>query len=158
MPDRATGQHVRTLYLVRRLQITAYLEMERALKPFGVTPTQYMVMSSLAVRGRSSSAQLSRRFSVRPQSMIKLILGLESVGLVSRVTREEDRRVLEISLSPNGSATLQKCDEVVDELERAMLSPLSSAQHGQLRDLIGEILKRFDRDERPVDAALDKPV
>ncbi len=141
MPERLMADDKpRTLYLVRRLQIATYLEMERVLRPFDITPTQYMVMSSLALRGRSSSAQLSRRFSVRPQSMIKLILGLEQLGHVQRVAREGDRRVLEISLSKSGKRSLGKCDQAVDALEGRMLAGLSEERHADLRETIRLIL------------------
>jgi DNA-binding MarR family transcriptional regulator len=145
----------RTLYLLRRLQVSAYLQMEAALKPFDVTPTQYMVLSSLATRGRSSSAQLSRRFSVRPQSMIKLILGLESVGHVERVAREDDRRVLEISLTRKGRSLLARCDEVVDSLENRMLEAFTEPELNGFR---AGMLKLLERVGGETVGGLDKPV
>ncbi len=145
----------RTLYLLRRLQVSAYLQMEAALKPFGATPTQYMVLSSLAARGLSSSAQLSRRFSVRPQSMIKLILGLESAGHVERLARQDDRRVLEISLTRKGRGMLARCDTVVDDLEKHMLDALSEQELASFRSVIFKLL---DRTGGEASAALDKPV
>lgn len=145
----------RTLYLLRRLQVAAYLHMEGALKPFEITPTQYMVMSSLATRGRSSSAQLSRRFQVRPQSMIKLILGLEAADLVERVAREDDRRVLEISLSRKGQNLLTKCEAQVDALEARMLAVLPDAELVAMRAAMGKILESIQTEGAE---PLDKPV
>ena len=75
-PDAAPATTARTIYLIKRAQFASYLRLEACLRPFRLTAAQYMVMSALGHRGQLSSAQLSRRFSVKPQSMFKLIATL----------------------------------------------------------------------------------
>jgi DNA-binding MarR family transcriptional regulator len=126
----------RLIYLVRRLQVSSYLALEKALERFDVTPTQYTVMSMLAHRERLSSAQLSRRFFVKPQSMIKLIAGLESKNLISRVAANGDRRVLEVSLTSSGRRMLTACEAAVDDLEARMFDKFSPTQRAQFHRLM----------------------
>jgi DNA-binding MarR family transcriptional regulator len=123
----------RMIYLVRRLQVSSYLQLEESLQRFDITPTQYTVMSTLAHRERLSSAQLSRRFFVKPQSMIKLIASLEAKNLISRVAANGDRRVLEVSLTPAGRRMLTACEIAVDDLEKRMFEKFSAPQLAQFR-------------------------
>lgn len=135
--DRPQGLPLpRLIYLIRRLQVASYVELEDALRRFEITPTEYTVMSMLAHRERLSSAQLSRRFFVKPQSMIKLIASLEGKNLISRVAANGDRRVLEVSLTPAGKRMQVACEQAVDELEARMFARFSDSQLSQLRRLL----------------------
>lgn len=126
----------RLIYLIRRLQVASYVQLEEALRKFEITPTEYTVMSMLAHRERLSSAQLSRRFFVKPQSMIKLIASLEGKQLISRVAANGDRRVLEVSLTAAGRRMQVACEAAVDELEERMFARFSEPQLAQLRRLL----------------------
>jgi DNA-binding MarR family transcriptional regulator len=137
----------RMLYLFRRLQLATYARMEKDLRSHAVTPTEYMVMSSLAFRGESSSAQLSRRFRVRPQSMIKLVLNLEARGFVQRSARENDKRTLEISLTDSGAAALAQCDTIVDAIEADVLADLGAEDRLHFRRYVQSALDRARADK-----------
>jgi len=119
--DESAGRRpataARTLYLIRRVQFASYLRLEQTVKRLGLTTAQYTVLSMLGHRELLSSAQLSRRFSVTPQTMFKLIATIVRKGLVSRKGMNGDRRSLQVSLTPAGRRALAACEQAVDALE-----------------------------------------
>ncbi|HEY4775229.1 MAG TPA: MarR family transcriptional regulator [Xanthobacteraceae bacterium] len=130
----------RTIYLIKRAQFASYLRLEECLQPFELTAAQYMVMSVLGHRDQLSSAQLSRRFSVKPQSMFKLITTLTRKGLISRKELDNDRRTLEVSLTPAGRRLLDACEQAVDALEADLLKNFSATQLAQFRRALVKFL------------------
>jgi DNA-binding MarR family transcriptional regulator len=141
----------RTLYLVRRAQFTTYLRLEERLEPFGLTAAQYMVLSLLGHSGRLSSAQLSRRFEVAPQTMFKLLAPLRRKNLIARRGASSDRRALEVSLTPPGRRLLAACEEAVDALEEELFGVLTGRELRNLRALLAKFLAGNRRDDRKAD-------
>ena len=140
----AADRPPRTIYLIRRVQFTTYLRLEERLRPFGLTVAQYMVISMLGHSGRLSSAQLSRRFEVTPQTMFKLIASLRRKGAVARRGVNGDRRALEVSLTAPGKRLLSACEEAVDALEAELFRAFAGRE---LRAFRGHLVK-FLRDNR----------
>ncbi|MFT8246228.1 MarR family winged helix-turn-helix transcriptional regulator [Roseomonas sp. BN140053] len=158
--DDAPAGHdtARTVYLVRRVQQETFLRLEAALQPLDVTTTQYTVLSLLARSPSLSSAELSRKFSVTPQTMIKLVSSLESKGLIARTGEGGDRRALAIRLTPAGKRVLARCDRAVDAVEDRLLDILGEGELASLRHALSRLLKELHRPARDPAAAGEKPL
>jgi DNA-binding MarR family transcriptional regulator len=117
-----------------------YLRLEERLKPFGLTAAQYTVISMLGHSGRLSSAQLSRRFEVTPQTMFKLLAPLRRKGLIARRGLNGDRRALEVSLTQPGRRVLAACEAAVDGLEAELFSGFTGRELRNLRALLAKFL------------------
>jgi DNA-binding MarR family transcriptional regulator len=130
---RKSATTARTLYLIRRVQFASYLRLEQTVRRLRLTTAQYMVLSMLGHRELLSSAQLSRRFSVTPQTMFKLIAPLKRKGLVSRKGMNGDRRSLRVSLTPAGRRVLAACEQAVDALEAELFRNFGGARLAQFR-------------------------
>ncbi len=129
----------RTFYLLNQVSSAVRLRLERALREFDLTATQYTVMSRVKGREVLSSAKLARHHYVSPQTMNELIANLEARGLLSRMEDPENRRVLLVSLTQAGSDLIAACDRKVDGLEAEFFTSLNTADHGMFRKLL-EIL------------------
>lgn len=127
---------VRTIYLVRQIQLHAYERMNLALEPFGLSAGQYTIMSLLNHRDGLSAAQLARRFGVTPQSINPLVSGLEEKGLISRSEAPENRRILKTTLTAAGARLLAACDAAIDATEAGMFRDLNRTELTQLRRLL----------------------
>jgi len=129
----AVSQQARTSYLIRRAQLFVYAALSERLREHKLTPMQYMLLS-LSRRGEMSSADLARRFAVTPQSMNETIVTLQRKRLISRTVSSEHRRVLRISLSPEGARLLRACDRTVDAMEKSLFGCLDPQALKALRD------------------------
>lgn len=130
----------RTLYLVKQVQYKTFLRLEAALQPLGVTTTQFRILTALARGGKRSSAELSRLFGVKPQTMIKQIVNLETNGLIERNLAEGSRRVLEVSMTEAGRAALRACDKAATSVETEIFSCFAPGELQTYRALMEKVL------------------
>jgi DNA-binding MarR family transcriptional regulator len=125
-----------TTYLVKQVESAIRARLDVALRQHGVTTVQYTALTVLDHRGDLSSAQLSRRCFVRPQTMHELVVTLERQGLILRHPSADRRHVLLARLTPAGSAKLAECRADADLIEREMLARLTDTEQATLRTLL----------------------
>ena len=123
-----------TLYLVKRLELLVRSLMDDALRPHGVTTLQYTALSVLARHDGMSSAALSRRSFVTPQTMNEMVLWLERHGLVRRERDPNNRRVLLLSLTAEGRRTVAECTEIVRVLDERVHAGMDEGECLDFRD------------------------
>jgi len=136
----ATRPAFRTLYLVKQVQYKTFLRLEAALQPLGVTTTQFRILTTLARGDKRSSAKLSRMFGVKPQTMIKQIVNLESNGMIERNLAKGSKRVLEVSLTEAGRVALRACDKAATAVEAAIFASFAPGELETYRALMGKVL------------------
>ncbi len=132
----------RVIYLIKRAEIEITARMWAALGIYAITPIQYSLLYFIDIaRGDLSSAQLSRRFSMTPQSMNELVQALMQKKLLRKMVDPAHRRILRISLTAKGKLLLGKCNTALDAMEEPLLKKLSATETNTLRNLIGKILE-----------------
>ena len=136
----ATRPPYRTLYLVKQVQYKTFLRLEAALQPLGVTTTQFRILAALARGDKRSSAELSRMFGVKPQTMIKQIVSLEGSGLIERNLAKGSLRVLEVSMTEAGRLALRACDKAATSVESAIFSCFGPGELETYRALMEKVL------------------
>jgi len=130
----------RTLYLVKQVQYKTFLRLEAALQPLGVTTTQFRILTALSRGDKRSSAELSRIFGVKPQTMIKQIVSLEGNGLIERNLAKGSKRVLEVSMTEAGRGALRACDKAATAVETAIFSCFAPGELETYRALMEKVL------------------
>lgn len=127
---------VRTLYLIRDIQLQCRSRMSDALEAFDISTSQYTILSILDRRGGLSAAQLSRRFRVTPQSINTLISSLGERGLIARSEAPDNRRILKTTLTRSGRQLLAACDAAIDATEAELFAALSRAELSNFRQVL----------------------
>jgi DNA-binding MarR family transcriptional regulator len=133
----------------RSLEQEAMLSIERtaavlghsfadALKPYGITPTQYNVLRIL--RGAGSSGlcrnEVRERLVSQVPDVTRLLDRMEATGLIGRARDGTDRRVVTTRITPAGLELLAKLDEPSAEIHHRQLGHLSQSQLRTLVDLL----------------------
>lgn len=135
----------RTIYLIKRAEIEVTSRMSRVLGKFNLTPIQFVVLYFVNIdKGDLSSAQLSRRFSMTPQSMSELVAVLQKKRLVKKTVDVAHKRILRISLTTKGTQLLSNCNEAIDSLEKELFGNLSSREVEMLRGALAIILDQHE--------------
>lgn len=117
--------------------------MSKALDELGITPIQFTLLYFVKHdKGELSSAQLSRRFLVTPQSMNELITVLQRKKLLRKTVDPKHRRILRINLTAKGDQLLITCNTALDTIERELLRDLSKSELEKFKDIMGKILAR----------------
>jgi DNA-binding MarR family transcriptional regulator len=116
--------------------------MGKALERFDITPIQFTVLYFVDYdKGDLSSAQLSRRFSMTPQSMNELVTVLERKKLLKKTTDPSHKRILRIGLTATGKQLLRNCNTTLDSMEEMLLQGLSAKETTNFKNFIGRILE-----------------
>jgi len=112
-----------------------------ALRPHGLTPTQYNVLRIL--RGARpdglTCGQVAGRMLDPSPDVTRLLDRLERRGLVVRGRSAGDRRQVVTAITDAGAATLANLDPVVREFNRRQLLAFSGAQVQALLELLTRI-------------------
>ena len=124
------------MYLLNQVNQAVRSRLEQELRPLGLTGIQYTVLSIVQTRDGISSAELSRRFFVTPQTMNEIVAGLERRGLLMREESAHNRRVLTARRTAAGAEALARADRIADAIEADAFGHLSDADHAALRRLL----------------------
>ncbi|MBC2839122.1 MarR family winged helix-turn-helix transcriptional regulator [Robiginitalea sp. SC105] len=112
--------------------------MANALKPFGVSMQQFNVLRIL--RGQkgepANMSTLNERMVTKMSNTTRLVDKLIAKGLVRRNVCPDNRRKVEIFLTPDGREQLLVMDQVIDAEEKQLMEQLSGDQLQELNKLL----------------------
>src|SRR5580698_3539435 len=80
---------------------------EKNLSSIGVTPTEIRILRSLSNYGTSPMARLASELFMTPASITGLVDRLEGEMLVARERASDDRRVVNVTITPKGRDVLE---------------------------------------------------
>jgi DNA-binding MarR family transcriptional regulator len=130
-------EHEAVLNLLRTTAVVAD-SVERLLRPYGLSDTQYNVLRIL--RGAEHDGlcrnDLRSRMLTRMPDMTRLLDRMEDAGLVARARDSEDRRIVSTRITPAGRQLVDELDEPMAELHRRQLGHLSREQLRTLIELL----------------------
>lgn len=112
-----------------------------ALKPHGITPTQYNALRILrgAGGGGLCRGDVIDRMVSRVPDATRLLDRLEAMGLSVRARDPEDRRYVRTRITEQGMALLAALDDPVQELHERHLGVLDENELGTLIGLLTRI-------------------
>jgi DNA-binding MarR family transcriptional regulator len=115
-------------------------EMGRVLRPFDLTLTGFRVVMMLRVAGGTlAPAQIADRLGSARATVTGVLDSLEKRGLVRRLPHPEDRRRLQVQMTDDAGALLDRLLPDYFEHERSVVSALGAAEQEQLVELLGAI-------------------
>jgi DNA-binding MarR family transcriptional regulator len=124
-----------TLYLISYTFHASRTQLERVLRKYNLTGIQFTILDILSHRTGQSSADLSRRFFVTPQTMGEMVASLEKRDLIERVENPRNRRVLQTYLTAEGQRLHRAAAKDVARVEAQLFKGLDVASLRTLRDL-----------------------
>ena len=138
--SRADKQPSGLAYIVGRLDHVLNRRLRDGLAPLGMNVSHYTALSVFRALGTISNAQLAERTMMSPQSANEMVKAMEAKGWIARAPDPNHGRVIRIGLTDDGLALLQRCDDVVSQVEHAMFPDLADDErtwlHGQLRSAV----------------------
>ena len=141
-------------YLVRRTSNLMLPLMESLVTEESLTFSQWIVLMTLREWGRSTSAELARDICHDAGSLTRILDELEQRDLITRARSETDRRVVSLSMTPQGLALIEKLLPRVVEHLNALLGDFSHLEIKLLVKLLTRLAaatenKRDENSPRP---------
>lgn len=115
-----------------------YLTSNKLLEPYGLTYTQFLIMTYLWEVGRSSAKEASDSLLLDPSTLTPVLKKLEQKGLITRQRDASDERSLLIDVTKDGAALREQVTGLPDKA--ALLMGLDNDELRVLRDLTLKIL------------------
>jgi DNA-binding MarR family transcriptional regulator len=131
-------------YLVKRVQLALRTRLDSSLDGLDLTTAQYAVLYHIAHSPGASSAELARLSFVTPQTMIRLVRGLERKHFLVRRPSPRDPHMLEARLTKNGARVLRTAQRQVDAIHERMVGNLSRAESEQLATWLTNLAEQLE--------------
>jgi DNA-binding MarR family transcriptional regulator len=108
----------------------------QAIRPYGITPTQYNVLRILRGAGTAGLCrnEVGSRLIRQVPDVTRLLDRMEELDLIARERGEKDRRYVTTTITKKGLELLKKLDVLVDEIQDDQLGHVDAAD---LKALIG---------------------
>lgn len=140
-------------FLVKRCGGLMSQIAERRFAAEQVSFMQWMVLANLARFEHLTATALAAETCHDMGALTRIVDGLEKEGLVRRERSEHDRRVVEITLTPEGARQLQAGKRIVVELLNAVVAPFSRQELESLITLMQRLLARMQDAEGATQAS-----
>jgi DNA-binding MarR family transcriptional regulator len=130
-------------YLLKCAQYTLRQNLDDGLRKIGLTTPQFSAMRELALEPNLSNAELARACFISPQTMIKILQGLQKAGLITRQPHLNNRRILDTALTPAGLQKLEAAATLVKGVEDRLELGMTSEEQEMLKKLFERIIRNF---------------
>ena len=132
-------------FLLRQAWRVLLGALEVALRPHGLTPAQYGVLSVLAREPGASGADLARAVHTTPQAMNGVLATLEREGLIERRPHPTHGRILQATLTSEGQRRLDAANPSVRALERETERGLTPDELATVKAWLVTTAQRLER-------------
>jgi len=131
-------------YLLRRLIHTIRAEIDLRLEPHDLTHAQWEPLYKLKKCQAGTVAELARELQTDPGATTRLLDRLEAKGLCKRVRSTEDRRVVNLELTPEGEASAEHIPQALADVMNAHLAGFSKTEWQALLGYLRRMLANAD--------------
>ena len=135
-------------FLVKRCGGLMSQLAERRFAAEQVSFTQWMVMANLDRFEHLTASELSAQTCHDMGALTRVVDDLEEEGLVRRERSEHDRRVVQITLTPEGRRHLQAGKHIVVGLLNSLVGPFSRQELENLIALMQRLMGRLQEAEQ----------
>jgi len=136
----ASREHEAHLSIVRTAAILTD-DVEKFLRPYGITATQYNVLRIL--RGAEPDGlcrnEVRDRMLTRMPDMTRLLDRMEDAGLIVRSRELDDRRMVQTKIAVAGRKLLAEIDDAVEQEHKSRFADLSPDELKFLIDILARI-------------------
>jgi DNA-binding MarR family transcriptional regulator len=127
-------------YLIARARLKLTKEFDDALTEHDITKAQGGILLILAAGRCETAAELARELYTDSASMTRMIDRLEKRGLVKRVRRADDRRVVNLHLTDQGQELAERLPKIFSTILAASFAHFNAAELDALRGLLRKFL------------------
>jgi len=153
-PEEVTDEDIQLVDGLVQLSFLIQGIISRVAASYDMTPVQMRLLGIL--RGREPAMlELARYLNLDKSSVSGLIDRAERRGLVQRTTATADKRVIYVTLTPDGERLAKVGAAEVQRQMQALVSGLPEHAHAQLAALAHQLV-RSDTTARGIDLANDK--
>ena len=147
-PQSLSRLYARPGFLLRRAHQISAAVFEDECRELGLTPAQFGVLTVVQAHPGMGQSSLARALGFDKVTVLRVLRGLESRGLVTRATAAGNKRNICVQLTPAGQALLDRAQRPAERAYKRLLAPLDRAQQVQLLELLQLLTGELEDDAR----------
>lgn len=129
---------------LRQINLKNVQQMNRCIRPFGLTPSQLMILFNLDMHGEMTVSELVAHAQM-PKSNISAVCGrLEENGLAERRRDSADQRLVYVSLTEKARKLLKKAKRSLDKDQEMLAQKLDDCQREQILQGLSLLCSMYD--------------
>jgi MarR family transcriptional regulator, lower aerobic nicotinate degradation pathway regulator len=128
--------YARPGFLLRRAHQISAAVFENECSELGLTPAQFGVLTVLSAHPGLGQSSLARALGFDKVTVLRVLRGLESRGLVQRESAEGNRRSVAVALTAQGAQVLAQAQKPAEKAYKRLMAPLDREQQAQLLELL----------------------
>jgi DNA-binding MarR family transcriptional regulator len=135
-PPSLARLYARPGFLLRRAHQISAAVFEDACRELGLTPAQFGVLTVLQAHPGLGQSSLARALGFDKVTVLRVLRGLETRGLVTRSPAPENKRNISVALTAAGGELLQEAQKPAERAYKRLMAPLDREQQDQLLNLL----------------------
>jgi len=139
--------YTRPGFLLRRAHQISAAVFEDECRAVGLTPAQFGVLTVLETHPGLGQSSLARGLGFDKVTVLRVLRGLETRGLVAREA-PDGKRSVSVSLTPAGQEVLSQAQKPAEKAYRRLMAPLDKDQQDQLLTLLQLLTGELESDAR----------
>ncbi|MEO1242672.1 MAG: MarR family transcriptional regulator [Pseudomonadota bacterium] len=120
-------------------------KMSEALKSYGLNTMKWRILMLLDDKSPSSVSDLARRSVTKMPTLTRMLIRMEEEGLVKRTALADDRRVVEVTMTPNAVKTLRIVQKIGHRIFERAFEGVSGANIGATTSVLQRIRENLER-------------
>lgn len=140
--------YARPGFLLRRAHQISAAVFEDECREVGLTPAQFGVLTVLSAQPGMGQSSLARALGFDKVTVLRVLRGLESRGLVARTPAPDNKRNISACLTAAGEQLLAQAQKPAEAAYKRLLAPLDQQQQEQLLQLLQLLTGELENDAR----------
>ncbi|MDR7242787.1 MarR family winged helix-turn-helix transcriptional regulator [Priestia megaterium] len=131
--------HDLTGYLIHRTNVRLMNYFKKKLKPYGMTPVRWSIISVLDTQKGITQKELAEVIDKKQTTIVEMIYAMEEKGLIKRIFSEQDRRSHYLFLTEKGEEIKKTLSPLVKDAHLFVTRQLSDEEIDQLKTLLNKV-------------------
>ncbi|QTL48103.1 MULTISPECIES: MarR family winged helix-turn-helix transcriptional regulator [Priestia] len=131
--------HDLTGYLIHRTDVRLMNYFKKKLKPYGMTPVRWTIISVLDTQKGITQKELAEVIDKKQTTIVEMIYAMEEKGLIKRIFSEQDRRSHYLFLTEKGEEIKKTLSPLVKDAHLFVTRQLSDEEIDQLKTLLNKV-------------------
>ncbi len=129
-------------------------EMAAALKSYGLTTMEWRILMLLHDSSPSTVGDLSRRSVTKMPTLTRMLIRMEAEGLVRRTVTADDRRFVNVTMTPKAANVLRRVQEIGQRVFERAFEGVSAAEIKTVTNVLKQVRSNLQRS--PYEAARER--
>jgi DNA-binding MarR family transcriptional regulator len=135
-------------FLLRRAHQISAAVFEDECRDLALTPAQFGVLTVLQAHPGLGQSSLARALGYDKVTVLRVLRGLETRGLVTRAPAAGNKRNVSVALTAHGATVLAQAQKPAEKAFKRLLAPLDKVQQAQLLALLQLLTDELEDDAR----------